>query len=70
MRYKTKRIILALVSLLLVFSLVSCGEIVNPNPPKPPVNPDTPDDTPPGGDDTPTEGFEFTVSFKIGRAHV
>ena len=68
MRYKTKRIILALVSLLLVFSLVSCGEIVNPNPPKPTPTPDTPDN-PGESDDTPVEGgYEFTVSFTYAGA--
>ena len=60
---KLKRIFTALVCLLLIFSLVSCGEIVNPNPdlPKPDDTPDDPikPDTP-----APEGGYTFTVSFE------
>ena len=67
MTYKYKRILLALVSLLLIFSLVSCGEIVNPNP-TPTPKPDDPDD--PIVDPTPDdpEGYTFTVDFTYAGA--
>ncbi len=60
---KLKRLFLTLISLLLVFSLVSCGTY------KPPIDPDEDDDPPvtpgPGPGETPGEGDEdyFTVTL-------